>query len=110
GSRLEPRRDAEIIGARIHWLPLRQPRHHLRWPVPHAGVSHVDEGAVVRFQRNADILFQDAIGTEKQPVSPVGEDLSTQARTFERAPDGRKETPHAAWRRADVTRWYHNAD
>ena len=71
--------------------------------------SNVDEGIVVRFQSNADFLFQDAIRADKQPVASVGQHLSTQARTFKRAANCGIVTPRAAWRRAYVARRSHKA-
>ena len=77
--------------------------------MPHPGVSNVDECAVVRFQGDSNVLLQDTIWAQQQPITTIGKNLAAQARPFERSADCRIETSGAARRRTHVSRRCHKA-
>ena len=54
-SGLEPRRGAEVVSRRVYCLAARERRNHFGWPMSKPERRHVDERAIVRLERRAQV-------------------------------------------------------
>jgi len=81
--RLETGRRPEVVGGGIDAFAARERRDHVRRAVTKPERRHVDQAAVVGFQRHAQVEFEDAVSSEERPVTAAGQHLSAEPRTFE---------------------------
>src|SRR5450432_3227677 len=70
--RLEPGRAPEVVRRGIDGLAPRERRDHFGRPVTKPERRHVDEGAVVGLEREAQVELEDAVTPEERPVTPPG--------------------------------------
>src|SRR5438552_5071733 len=82
-SGLEAGRGPELVGRGVDALAARERRDHLRRPVTKPERGHVDEGAVVGLECEAQVELEDAVSPEKRPVTATGQHLSAQPRALE---------------------------
>src|SRR2546426_3520449 len=82
-SGLEPGRGPEVVGRGVDALATRERRDHFRWPVTKPERRHVDEGAVVGLECEAQIELEDAVSPEERPITATGQYLSAQPRALE---------------------------
>src|SRR5882672_7641551 len=80
---LEARRGPEVVGRGVDSLATRDRRDHLRRPVTKSERRHVDEGAVVGLECEAQVELEDAVSPEERPITATGQHLSPQPRALE---------------------------
>src|SRR6266446_6954083 len=80
---LEAGRGPEVVGRGVDALAARERRDHFRWPVTKPERGHVDEGAVVGLERDAEVELEDAVSPEERPIAAAGQHLSAQPRALE---------------------------
>src|SRR2546427_160729 len=69
---LEARYRPKVIGGRIDTLAAPECGDDVRRPVPESERGHVDERAIVRFEREAQIELEHAVRSQKRPISAAG--------------------------------------
>src|SRR5262249_41534437 len=77
-------------------------RDHSRRPVTKPKRCHIDAGAVVRLEREAQVELEDAVSSEERPVTATGKHLSAQPRALEVAARYRRGDPSSVRHRADL--------
>jgi hypothetical protein len=73
---LEPRRGPEIVGRGVDALATPERRDHFRRPVTKPERRHVNEGAVVGLECEAQVELEDAVFSEERPITATGQYLS----------------------------------
>src|SRR5207245_1418322 len=80
---LEAGRGAEVVGRGVDARATRERRDHFRRPVTKPERRHVDEGAVVGLECEAQVELEDAVSPEERPITAAGQHLSAQPRALE---------------------------
>src|ERR1700687_51651 len=65
---LEAWRGPEVVRRGVDPLAPRERRDHFRRPVTKPERRHVDEGAVVGLERDAEVELEDAVCAEERPI------------------------------------------
>ena len=89
-ARFEPRRGPKVVRGRVDGLTTRKRGQHFRRAVTEAEGRHVNQGAVVSLERDAQIELENAVGPQEGPVTSPRQDLAAQSRAFERAARDRR--------------------
>src|SRR5437867_1491182 len=80
---LEAGRGPEVVGRGVDARATREGRDHFRRTVTKPERRHVDEGAVVGLEREAQVELEDAVSPEERPITAAGQHLSAQPRALE---------------------------
>ena len=66
---------------------------------------HVNQGAVVSLERDAQIELENAVGAQQRPVTSAGQDHAAEPRAFEGATRNWRDHAGAVRYRAELLRW-----
>ena len=80
---LEAGRGPEVVGRGVDALAARERRDHFRRAVTKPEGRHVDEGAVVGLECDAQVELEDAVGSEERPIAATGQHLAAKPRALE---------------------------
>src|SRR5258706_2407144 len=98
--RVEARRRPKVVFRGIYRFAACERREHLRWAVPEPERRHVNQRAVVRLERDAQVELEDAVRTKERPISAAGKNAPAEAWSFEMAAgdrcDGARSVRHCA--------------